>query len=325
MAGIVKDGLIGYWHPKQRHEGNKLINIARDINPTSFPDLIVYGATNNGESLYFDGVDDHLRSETIVADLIENKTYTLEIRFKLYELLAVNPIATLASRDMLYIKTTEGEGLNIGNNGRTHVLAGKIYEYETYTITYVMEYVTELSMLLTTYLNGEILGDKLPFNSTNRHTDMRFMGSSSSSIFSKGEIFSIRLYEKGLTQSEVLQNLSVGNNLGLDEDEYEEEPENPPNVTILSVSEEKISNQPNKNVSIIEFMFDKPVLEWRVNVFGSSWDTGFLADSGGASQANEPLFAEIDWTELQQEGKNKINIYGKDFNGNWTPYVESET
>lgn len=323
MAGIVKDGLIGYWHPKQRHGGNRLINIARDINHTSFPDLIVYGATNNGESLYFDGVDDHLRSETIVADLIENKTYTLEIRFKLYELLAVNPIATLASRDMLYIKTTEGEGLNIGNNGRAHVLAGKIYEYETYTITYVMEYVTELSMLLTTYLNGEILGDKLPFNSTNRYTDMRFMVSSSSNIFSKGEIFSIRLYEKGLTQSEVLQNLSVGNNLGLDE--YEEEPENPPNVTILSVSEEKISNQPDKNVSIIEFMFDKPVLEWRVNVFGSSWDTGFLADSGGASQANEPLFAEIDWTELQQEGKNKINIYGKDFNGNWTPYVESET
>lgn len=36
--------------------------------------------------------------------------------------------------------------------------------------------------------------------------------------------------------------------------------------------------------------------------------------------AGTELIAEIDWTELQQEGQNRINIYGKGLDGQWTPY-----
>ena len=37
-------------------------------------------------------------------------------------------------------------------------------------------------------------------------------------------------------------------------------------------------------------------------------------------EANTELTAIIDGNELQREGVNKVNIYGKDESGNWTPY-----
>jgi hypothetical protein len=94
----------------------------------------------------------------------------------------------------------------------------------------------------------------------------------------------------------------------------------PPTVTIISVSHNKISGQEGINSSIITFKFDVDVSEWRVNVIGSSWDTGLLADSGGGIvTAGTEITAIVDWTELYQEGANRINIYGKNASG-WTAY-----
>jgi fibronectin type 3 domain-containing protein len=101
-------------------------------------------------------------------------------------------------------------------------------------------------------------------------------------------------------------------------------PVGPPVATIIGIETEAsgyvISDEETMNIARIRFKFDVDVTEWVVNVIGSSWDTGVLADSGGFTAANDIITAEVDWTELYQEGDNRINIYGKDATGQWTPY-----
>lgn len=43
-------------------------------------------------------------------------------------------------------------------------------------------------------------------------------------------------------------------------------------------------------------------------------------DNARAIREYSQLTAEIDWTELYQEGNNRVNIYGKNIDGEWTPY-----
>ena len=94
----------------------------------------------------------------------------------------------------------------------------------------------------------------------------------------------------------------------------------PPKPTIISNSKDKISKNTGVDRTNLKFKFDKKVTQWTVNVGGTSPTTGFIADSGGTTEANTELTAIIDGTELQSEGVNKVNIYGKDESGNWTPY-----
>lgn len=94
----------------------------------------------------------------------------------------------------------------------------------------------------------------------------------------------------------------------------------PPFVAIEEISKMKISDEDGMNQSIISFSFDQDVTEWKVMVNGTSWDTGTVADSGFSGTANQTITATIDWTELYQEGSNRINIYGKNSGGSWTPY-----
>lgn len=109
-------------------------------------------------------------------------------------------------------------------------------------------------------------------------------------------------------------------NITVDGTVHLEEPpiSNPPTVTIVSQSQQKVSDENGVDRATVTFTFDQDVTEWKVNVLGSSHDTGTLADSGGAVTQGTEITAEIDYTELYQEGQNRINIYGK--NGEWTPY-----
>ncbi|MDX8365490.1 hypothetical protein [Cytobacillus sp. IB215665] len=72
--------------------------------------------------------------------------------------------------------------------------------------------------------------------------------------------------------------------------------------------------------SVVIFSFSEDVQAWTVNVLGTSHDTGQVADNGGGTTAGTVITAEVDWTELYQEGQNRINIYGQDLNGNWSSY-----
>lgn len=96
----------------------------------------------------------------------------------------------------------------------------------------------------------------------------------------------------------------------------------PPIPTIVDVSDYVISDEPNMNTSLITFTFDQDVTEWTVNVIGTSNSTGVVADSGGFAASGTQLQAVVDWNELYSEGENKVNIYGKNSNGDWTLYQE---
>lgn len=93
-----------------------------------------------------------------------------------------------------------------------------------------------------------------------------------------------------------------------------------PVPTIISVSRSKISDETGVNFVEVRFSFDTNVTQWSVNVMGVDQTTGTIADSGGAVSAGQEIVAVIDWTELYQEGQNRVNIYGRNSNGEWTLY-----
>lgn len=119
----------------------------------------------------------------------------------------------------------------------------------------------------------------------------------------------------------------------------------PPKVTIHSISKAKISDESDVDRSLVNFSFDTPVNEFTVNVLGVSHSTGNVAEHGIKNistianrtvqelsnltvseireyKANTEIQAEIDWTELYQEGSNQVNIYGKSLDGQWTAYLD---
>lgn len=116
-----------------------------------------------------------------------------------------------------------------------------------------------------------------------------------------------------------------------------------PIVNLKNVSAYKISGKDGINKSLATFSFDVPVVEFKVNVLGISHSTGkvaeygsrtvdemknytvdqmlnFTVDDARAISNTTDIIAEIDWTELYQEGENRVNIYGRSLNNEWTPY-----
>jgi hypothetical protein len=97
-----------------------------------------------------------------------------------------------------------------------------------------------------------------------------------------------------------------------------------PIVTIVSVSVTKISDETGKNACNVTFSFDQDIVEYTVNVLGTSHDSGTVADSAVSNvTANTEITAEIDYTELYQEGNDQVNIYGKNASGTWSSYMQS--
>jgi len=118
-----------------------------------------------------------------------------------------------------------------------------------------------------------------------------------------------------------------------------------PNVTIKNVTSTKISDETGKDISEVTFSFDQPTIEWTVNVLGTAHGTGtvaeydsrtvdemikysvdemlsFTVDESKQFDSNVDLIAEIDHTELYQEGDNRVNIYGKNQSNEWSSYKQ---
>jgi hypothetical protein len=118
----------------------------------------------------------------------------------------------------------------------------------------------------------------------------------------------------------------------------------PPSVNIVGISLPTISDEIGMNKTNITFTFDIDVTEYTVNVIGTSHLTGRVAHTGNALNIMEmanmtvlelsqqtvkqvgvivggtEIVAEVDYTELYQEGMNRVNIYGKNTEGVWTTY-----
>lgn len=118
-----------------------------------------------------------------------------------------------------------------------------------------------------------------------------------------------------------------------------------PRVGIMELVLPKLSTNPNFQKTNLTFRFDSDVTEYTVRCTGNSPTTGIDCQSGSMdvqTQASKytvaqasalsvldftiipaytDIIAEIDYTELFAEGVNRINIYGKNLNGDWTPYT----
>lgn len=117
-----------------------------------------------------------------------------------------------------------------------------------------------------------------------------------------------------------------------------------PFVDILFASQYKLSYDENFNSTIVSFSFDKPVVEYKINLLGISPNTGTILDVQRkdiqelsyytVDQVDEltvldvmafdediTLTDEIVAEELSL-GENRINIYGLGTNNLWTPYEE---
>lgn len=74
------------------------------------------------------------------------------------------------------------------------------------------------------------------------------------------------------------------------------------------------------NQSTITVRFDSDVVEYVARLNGTDHLTGINVHQGGNAIANTNVQVIIDWNELSSEGANRINIYGKGLDGQWTPY-----
>lgn len=302
---IVTDGLVGYWHYKAI-EGTTMKNISP--NTAGQYDATISGATQLDDGLYFDGVDDLVT----VADYAHSGSMTFEFYiYRLENSKSSRVIYTDSPQHALLgggviILPGDGELLfNFSPPTRPVDLADsgveKNAEFHHYIVTYDASTSTQMIFVDNYVLDINTSAQNPPIFDNVRF-GQGFMGL----------IVFARIYDRALTADEIKQNRDVGTEIGLP----------PPAPEIIYVSRYVISSHDGFNKSMVDFAFDRDVSEWRVNVEGVSHDTGRTAASGQYVPANTIITAEIGYTDLLNEGENRVNIYGKSLGGTWTKYEE---
>lgn len=96
-----------------------------------------------------------------------------------------------------------------------------------------------------------------------------------------------------------------------------------PIITITNYTKERISNHPDHDVSVVTFHSDQDLAEWEARADGEGHGEGILVGIGGTETADEDIEFEVYDEELTQGDKTyRINVYGKNVGGVWTPYDE---
>jgi hypothetical protein len=117
-----------------------------------------------------------------------------------------------------------------------------------------------------------------------------------------------------------------------------------PYVTISNITKTKLSDEVGFQTTDLTFTFDSPVYIYTVRSNGVDYQTGVEIERKELTVAqtriehtvaslrnltvqdmkiilaNTPITVEVAYTDLYQEGENRINIYGKSDTGEWTPY-----
>lgn len=313
---IVTDGLVGYWHYKQGVVGNTWGNISP--NTRGEHDGVINGATLQSDGMYFNKSSSPYHEVTISSLPTSLSTGSLTFELEL------TPINMGIGRDFLAsyksISRWSAPYYNITNRYDNVIVYRSQPSSSEFTDAIAPAMFGQSSFIQMRYDKSIDRGD-IYHNGVkvvaSKQIWLRLYDSINIGYYSgEFKVKFLRIYDRFLTDQEIAQNYSVGTEVGLPQTPVS----SPPKVTVVSASKQKISDEPNMDRSIVTFKFDKDVTQWTVNVLGASHDTGFVADSGGTVIAGTEIVAEIDWTELQQEGQNKVNIYGKDSDGNWTPY-----
>jgi hypothetical protein len=116
-----------------------------------------------------------------------------------------------------------------------------------------------------------------------------------------------------------------------------------PYVTTINVGRNILSDEVGFQQTDLKFSFDVPTISYTVRSNGVGFDTGIelerkeltvlkYSTENVASLANMTVqemrvmlentenTVELLYTDLNQEGANRINIYGLSETGEWTPY-----
>lgn len=212
---IVKDGLLVYYNAKQN---NQPVPYLEDLSGNGYHAEIV-GATVQHDTIYFDGVDDHL-----LLPLINEQTdYTIEAWVN-YELGSRTQWLIVFNDDNNGIRLdTENSytesNIRIIQQGQSR--SGDNAGYNTSGVMrhYVVRYNAN-TKTVSRWIDTQRLSD-LRFNAD---MDMasgqgvigsRTTGSSSTRLL--GFIGAFRIYDRALTDAEITQNRAVGLDIGLDD------------------------------------------------------------------------------------------------------------
>lgn len=329
--GIVTDGLIFYIN----HNHALMSGSLESIHPSEhIYDISVNGAlfSDSHNGIFFDGVDDNIT----VSNIPKVESYSVEIAITKTEDrtgVIIDASEDNASNMFIFVyNSTEknppsvsiGSSNSVGTSNKGQFPKTNPKENELTYITYTFEsYVNKsgvLDYIVRSYVNNELTATN--HGASFRDSDVGLgdkitIGSRSSGFATyKGLLHSLRIYDKVLTDEEVSQNYQMGTDIGLVSESTS------PEVKSISVNNYRVSRVIGYNVSTLEFSFNQDVVEWRVVLLGSSHDTGTILDSGGETISDDKVFSVIATNELFQEGENRINIYGKNADGNWTLYVE---
>jgi hypothetical protein len=94
-----------------------------------------------------------------------------------------------------------------------------------------------------------------------------------------------------------------------------------PTITVQSYDKSTISDESGMTMSTVVFKSDQGLTQWEARADGNGQGQGLLVGSGGAVTANTEVTFDVDYTELTLGDKTyRINIYGKNASGAWTPY-----
>jgi hypothetical protein len=115
-------------------------------------------------------------------------------------------------------------------------------------------------------------------------------------------------------------------------------------IDVTAVSTFKLSYMDGFDSSLVTFKSDVDIVAWRINRLGTSWNSGDLLEEEKFdwSAANNKTWSflesnSISWAQMAfieaevsitsqiqaeelQEGTQRINVYGKDRSGSWSPY-----
>jgi hypothetical protein len=117
-----------------------------------------------------------------------------------------------------------------------------------------------------------------------------------------------------------------------------------PYVTISNITKTKLSDEVGFQTTDLTFSFDTPVYIYTIRCNGIDYQTGVEIERKELTVAkikeeqtvaslrnltvqdmriilaNTPITIEVAYTDLYQQGENRINVYGKSDTDEWTPY-----
>lgn len=215
---ITTDGLFGYWHHRQGVNGNVWNNIAPDT--VGQYNGSIQGATLNENGMYFDGLDDFVDISSILTKLNTVTPLTIDLAVIIEN--ASSSIDILSNSEFGGFVNLTGSLNNLylylyssdwSNDGEISTKLSASSDIQYFTFTYDPN-VGELKL----YRNGQLLSTKtgLPNNLTAGIGSSQFgIGALYGGSGGESHINIVRLYEKVLSDEEVMNNYLAGEEVGL--------------------------------------------------------------------------------------------------------------